>query len=70
MFSLLWDDADQYLGFVGVPKPPVECRSYFLIYFYWLEIQALNVIIFLNCSPGTSHRLEQALTPGRIFTRT
>ena len=24
MFSLLWDDADQYLGFVGVPKPPVR----------------------------------------------
>jgi hypothetical protein len=23
MFALLWDDADQYLGFVGVPKPPV-----------------------------------------------
>ena len=40
MFSMMWDDTDQYLGFVGVPKPPVCLLTYFdreVLYLYVLN---------------------------------
>ena len=42
MFSLLWDDTDQYLGFVGIPKPPVNFLIlviHFASLFYHIDIR-------------------------------
>ncbi len=52
MFALLWDDADQYLGFVGVPKPPVAYTTYsfdYVICFYGISV---DFFIFHNAQPG------------------
>ena len=63
---------DQYLGFVGIPKPPVRSLPALCVHFVSFScLPCFLLTCFVACnSPATCRPLVRRRTPGPISSRT
>jgi hypothetical protein len=62
---------DQYLGFVGIPKPPVRSLPAPCVHFVFFLLSPVLLTCFVACnSPATCRPLARRRTPGPISSRT